>query len=340
MSVSEPEFKHLEEYARYGEVQPDFLKKRIAPIYPGELKLLVCSEDAIKAFPFMTQYSSRVRWYIYHHGFLRMDKADGKLHALHALHILSYEASEKLSQVGSPEGAQFVYNLYGRLARYMNHDMLHGFNGEPKYFTEYDEWFIFGGVEFFAVMSHSEIFERWLKRDANGEFLLNMWRAYISHLAPVTDEYKRTKDPELLRLLDYFVFIYQKCLLTLLPLSHEIVLKFNGWVNKMLYGDLLPYQVTREKYERIMDAGLAKWNTKNNPTLSTQEWYDRRRTKAAQAWIDLIHGQFEDSPVDTVPHIVDITFQNLMMWACFRMAPNLERPNDLQNRFQKIYMNK
>lgn len=61
MSVPEPEFKHLQEYARYGEVQTDFLKKRIAPIYPGELKLLVCSEDAIKAFPFMTQYSSRVR---------------------------------------------------------------------------------------------------------------------------------------------------------------------------------------------------------------------------------------------------------------------------------------
>lgn len=94
--------------------------------------------------------------------------------ALHAQHILSHEASEQLSKVVGPKDVDLIHQIYGHLARFMNHDMLHGFNGEPKYFTDYDEQFIFGGVEFFAVMSHSGIFERWLQRDANGEFLLNM----------------------------------------------------------------------------------------------------------------------------------------------------------------------
>ncbi len=60
------------------------------------------------------------------------------------------------------------------LAHLMNHDMLHGFNGDPQNFREFDSQLIFGGVEFFPLMAHSEIVERWLKRDGNKDFLLQL----------------------------------------------------------------------------------------------------------------------------------------------------------------------
>jgi hypothetical protein len=110
----------------------------------------------------------------------------------------------------------------------MNHDMLHGFNGVGENFREFDEQLIFGGVEFFPLMTHSEVFERWMKRDSNGDFILDLGRAYITALSPLVVEYGKTKDPEILRLIDYFVLIYQKCLLTVVPLSNEVVGKFNG----------------------------------------------------------------------------------------------------------------
>lgn len=72
-----------------------------------------------------------------------MDGAGGKMYALHAQHMLSYEASEKLSQVASEKDTHFVHQMYGLLARFMNHDMLHGFNGEPRNFSEFDEHFVF-----------------------------------------------------------------------------------------------------------------------------------------------------------------------------------------------------
>ena len=110
----------------------------------------------------------------------------------------------------------------------MKHDMLHGFNGAGENFLEFDEELIFGGVEFFPLMTHSEVFECWMKRGANGDFVLDLGREYIKTLSPLVLAYEKSKDLELLRLLDYFVLIYQKCLLTFIPIRTEVVRKFNG----------------------------------------------------------------------------------------------------------------
>lgn len=72
-------------------------------------------------------------------------------------------------------------------------------------------------------MSHSEIFLQWAQRGANGDFVLFLQRYYISLLEPLAQQYEKTKDQDILALMDYFISIYLKCLLTIVPLNHEIV---------------------------------------------------------------------------------------------------------------------
>lgn len=46
MSINFPEFNHVAEYARYGGIKASLLKKRVAPMYPGELQVIVWPDEA------------------------------------------------------------------------------------------------------------------------------------------------------------------------------------------------------------------------------------------------------------------------------------------------------
>ncbi len=337
MSTAVPEFNHVAEYARYGWVLPGALQKRVAPFYPGTLEVIVVDDDS-EVFQTVSRYNMKLRGYLYHHGF-HMEWS-GKTWSLKAQHVLSANALKKLASIIG-NNAGYILELYRILVHFMNHDMLHGFNGAGENFREFDEQLIFGGVEFFPLMTHSEVFERWMKRDANGDFVLDLGRSYIMALSPLIVEYKKARDPEILRLIDYFVLIYQKCLLTFIPLSNEIVGKFNGWVRNILYPDFPQCELTRSKCDSLLGLGLEKGWIKNNLTLISKPEYDRKQTGAAKAWANLLDRTFwEDKTVIQVDHIVGLAIKNLIMGWCFRMVPNMPRPANLQKRFQKIYMNK
>lgn len=255
-----------------------------------------------------------------------------------AQHIISKNAFRKLESIIG-DSANVVINVYTTLARFLNHDILHGFNWAAENFGQFDEQLVFGGVEFFPLMTHSEVFEQWMQRDANGDFILAIWRFYIDTLAPIAQEYNKTKDPEILKLLDYFVLIYQKCLLTLLPLKNEVALKFNGRAQKTLYSDFPPSKMIRTRCESILGAGLEAAWIKNNPTLLSDSDYNRKETWAAKAWIKFLDNIFEDGgEVAEDFRMVKLTAENLIMWGCFRMVPNMDRPTDLQNSFHDIYI--
>lgn len=334
MSANVPKFDHLSEYARYGAIMPGALKQKIVPMYPWKLEILVLPDD-FDDFPFLTKYSPRVRGFLYHHGFRGME---WNKNYLVAQHILSASAVEQLWNVIWDK--KDIVTIYWIVAHMMNHDMLHGFSGEPRDFTQFDEQLIFWGVEFFPLMAHSDIVGRWIKRDSNEDFLMDMCRSYIELLRPLAEEYSRTHDEWLLRLLDYFVLIYQKCLLTFLPLHHNIVQKFNWGVNKFLHPNLPPCIITRERCEMLMKNWLDNWSIKNNYTISADPSYDRHKTWAALAAQDLINNQIPNDWAHEVVRVIRFTLENLVKGWCFRMVPNMPRPANLQKKFQKIYMKK
>jgi len=337
MSTAIPEFNHVAEYARYGWVLPGLLQKRVAPFYSGALEVIVADDDS-EAFNTVSSYKTKLRGYLYHHWFYM--EWLGVKWALKARHVLSADALKRLSSIISND-AGYILELYSILVHFMNHDMLHGFNGVGENFREFDEQLIFGGVEFFPLMTHSEVFERWMKRNSNGDFVLDLGRAYIKALSPLVIEYGKAKDPEILRLLDYFILIYQKCLLTFIPLSTEIVGKFNGRARNILYPDFPQCELTRSKCDSLLITGLEKGWIKNNHTLLSKPGYDRRQTGAAKAWSTFLDGIFwEGKTVIQIDHTVKLTIENLIMWWCFRMVPNMPRPANLQRRFQRIYMKK
>jgi hypothetical protein len=135
------------------------------------------------------------------------------------------------------------------------------------------------------------------------------------------------------------VLIYQKCLLTVVPLSNEVVGKFNGWARKILYPDFPQCELIRTKCDSLLSAGLEKGWTKNNLMLLSNPTYDKRQTGAAKAWIELLENSFWDwKTVVQFDHIVALAIKNLIMGWCFRMVPNMGRPVNLQKKFQRIFM--
>lgn len=335
MSTAVPEFNNVAEYARYGWVLAGSLQKRVAPFYPGTLEIVV-ADEVESLGKLMSNYGIRVRGFLYQHVF-RPATPDGT--SLKANHFISATALKRLGEFGG--NTEAVRKFYTVVAKMMNHDILHGFNGDPTNFTEFDEQLIFGGVEFFPIMSHAEICERWLKRDANGDFLISVGRSYVDGLAPLVLEYVRSHNPEILKLIDYFVLIYQKCLLTFLPLRHEVVTDFNKKVQSMLYPDIPYCQMVRQRCETLLNTGLEKGTIRNNYTLFSKSWYDRRSTGAARAAIRMMDDLFwSDGEVKEVSRVEVLTTENLIIGWWFRMVPNMQRLLNLQRRFQKIYMNK
>lgn len=332
MSTAVPEFNNVAEYARYGWVLPGALQKRVAPFYSGAMEIIV-ADEVENLGKVLSNYGTRVRGFLYQHGF-RPVPPDGK--SLKAHHIVSATALKRLADFGG--NVEAVRKFYTVVAKMMNHDILHGFNGLPENFTEFDEQLIFGGIEFFPVMSHAEICEKWLKRDTNGDFLVSVGRGYVEGLAPLVLEYMRSHDPETLKLIDYFVLIYQKCLLTFLWLKHEAVGDFNQKAQNTLYAEAPHCEITRAKCDTLLNHGLEKGTIKNNYTLLLKLWYDRRWTGAARAAIKMMDDLFgKEAEAKEVSRVEALTTENLIIGWWFRMVPNMQRLPNLQKRFQKMY---
>ncbi len=321
-----PDFNHLAEYARFWDTTVGFLEQKKYPKYTWELDLKFLPNDAdVKSLT--SWFKGRVRWFIYSYA-LGVESSEVWEKYL-ARHILSADALQKLSLIIGSQKAHEVVKLYSHIAHFLTHDILHGLNGEPNRFDGFDTELVFGWIEFFPVMSHSEIFLQWAQRGANGDFVLFLQRYYISLLEPLAQQYEKTKDQDILALMDYFISIYLKCLLTIVPLNHEIVWRFGGAAQKKLYSSLPSCEVRRISMEWILLSGLEKAWIKNNPTLIKNPDFPRRNTGAARAWLELIDGYFTEwRDTAEVSYAMKMIVENLIMGWCIRMVPWM--PKDLE----------
>lgn len=332
-----PEFNHLAEYARFWGTTVDFLERKKYPKYTWELDLKILPDSAdVKSLT--SWFRGRIRWFLYSYA-LGIESCNGKERYL-ARHILSAWALQKLINIIWNQKATEVMRIYSNMAHFLTHDILHGLNGEPNRFDSFDTQLVFGWVEFFPVMSHSEIFLQWVQRDSNGDFVLFLQRYYISLLEPLAQEYDKNKDKDVLKLIDYFISIYIKCLLTIVPLSHEIVWRFGGLAQKKLYSNLPDIQIERATIEWILLSGLEKAWIKNNPTLIKNSDFPRKNTGAARAWFELIDSYFPEwCNTAQVSYAMKMIVENLIMWWCIRMVPWMPRDSELlQKQFREFFV--
>ena len=124
-------------------------------------------------------------------------------------------------------------------------------------------------------------------------------------------------------------------------IKYHLVVDFNEKAQNTLYAETPICEITRARCDTLLNHGLEKGTIKNNYTLLSKPWYDRRWTGAARAAIKMMDDLFwKDGEVKEVSRVEALTTENLIIGWWFRMVPNMQRLPNLQRRFQKIYMNK